>query len=89
MPLPCSCAMRWKIRSAPERSTRTAMPGYLASNVRAEPFGGVEFERRIERHLAFLARGLDQRRRHFRRRRRGGLQRLGEQRRRGARPSRS
>src|SRR4029079_4399100 len=24
--------MRWKLRSAPERSTFTAMPGYLASN---------------------------------------------------------
>src|SRR5882757_1665292 len=24
--------MRWKTRSAPERSTRTATPGYLASN---------------------------------------------------------
>jgi hypothetical protein len=33
--LACSWAMRWKIRSAPERSTRTAMPGYLASNVLA------------------------------------------------------
>src|SRR6185295_16053820 len=27
-----SCPMRWKTRSAPERSTRTATPGYLASN---------------------------------------------------------
>src|ERR1700730_12998219 len=32
MPLSFSCAMRWKIRSAPERSTRTEMLGYLASN---------------------------------------------------------
>src|SRR6185312_11566774 len=27
--------MRWKMRSPPERSTRTAMPGYLASNALA------------------------------------------------------
>src|SRR4029079_1382391 len=27
--------MRWNTRSAPVRSTRTAMPGYLASNVLA------------------------------------------------------
>ena len=27
--------MRWNTRSAPERSTRTAMPGYFASNVLA------------------------------------------------------
>src|SRR6478609_9432327 len=26
-----SCPMRWNTRSAPERSTRTAMPGYFAS----------------------------------------------------------
>ena len=32
MRLDCSWAIRWKIRSAPERSMRTAMPGYLASN---------------------------------------------------------
>src|SRR5215510_6331481 len=27
--------MRWKMRSPPERSTRTAMPGYFASNALA------------------------------------------------------
>jgi len=31
MPLACSCPIRWKMRSAPERSTRAAMPGYFAS----------------------------------------------------------
>src|ERR1044071_9661020 len=31
MLLPYSCPIRWKTRSAPVRSTRTAMPGYFAS----------------------------------------------------------
>ena len=30
-----SCAMRWKLRSAPERSTRTAMPGNFTSKALA------------------------------------------------------
>src|SRR3569833_3901250 len=29
---PYSWPMRWNTRSAPDRSTRTAMPGYFASN---------------------------------------------------------
>jgi hypothetical protein len=29
--------MRWKMRSAPERSTWTLMPGYLVSNNLASP----------------------------------------------------
>src|SRR5258708_23852424 len=32
MLLEYSCPMRWNTRSAPERSTRVAMPGYFASN---------------------------------------------------------
>src|SRR6185312_2074247 len=32
MLLPYSCPMRWNTRSAPVRSTRTATPGYFASN---------------------------------------------------------
>src|SRR3954447_25136639 len=32
MRLACSWAMRWKLRSEPERSTRTAISGYFASN---------------------------------------------------------
>jgi hypothetical protein len=32
MLLAASCPIRWNTRSAPERSTRTAMPGYFASN---------------------------------------------------------
>src|SRR5262245_46990561 len=35
MLLASSWPMRWKMRSPPERSTRTAMPGYLASNALA------------------------------------------------------
>jgi hypothetical protein len=38
-----------------------------------QPFSGIEFQRRIERDLAFLARGLDQGRCNRRRRRRGGF----------------
>ncbi|HEY5128558.1 MAG TPA: hypothetical protein VIJ35_14940 [Bradyrhizobium sp.] len=30
--------MRWKIRSAPERSTRTAMPGYFGLESLGRPF---------------------------------------------------
>ena len=33
--LAISWAMRWNTRSAPERSTRTAMPEYFASNALA------------------------------------------------------
>ena len=35
MLLDCSWAMRVNTRSAPVRSTRTAMPGYFASNALA------------------------------------------------------
>jgi hypothetical protein len=35
MRLPYSWAIRWNTRSAPVRSTRTAMPGYFASNALA------------------------------------------------------
>ena len=43
-----------------------------------QPFGGGELQRRIECDLAFLARGLDQSRRHRGRRWRRRPQRLGE-----------
>ena len=45
----------------------------------SQPFGDVELERAVERDLAFLARGLDQRRRDLAGRRCRGLDGFGEQ----------
>ena len=55
--------MRWNTRSAPVRSTRTATPGYFASNVLAMRSASGEIDRGVPDDLAFLLRGLDQRRR--------------------------
>jgi hypothetical protein len=56
-----------------------ADPGIFRFECSGETFAGAEFEGRVERHLALFLRSLDQGRRHFRRRRRRGLQRFGEQ----------
>ena len=55
--------MRWNRRSEPERSTRTAMPGYFASKPCANPLGDRQVHGGVEGELAFLLRRLDQRRR--------------------------
>ena len=52
--------MRWNTRSAPERSTRTAMPGNFASNVLARLLGERQVHRGVEDDLAFLLRRFDQ-----------------------------
>ena len=54
MLLAYSWPMRVNTRSAPERSTRTAMPGYFASNVLAELLGELQVHRGVEGELALL-----------------------------------
>ena len=67
--------MRWNTRSAPERSTRTAMPGYLASKAFAI-FSATGRSIDVD-DLAFLLRGFDQLRRDRARLRGGGTERCG------------
>ena len=70
--------MRVKMRSAPERSTRTAMPGNFASNALPSCCGERQVHGGVEGDLALLLGRLDQRRRDRRSRRRRRAQRRGE-----------
>src|SRR5262245_2640571 len=63
MPLAISCPMRWNTRSAPERSTRTVMPGNFRLERLGEFLRDRQIHRGVEGELAFLRGGLDQRRR--------------------------
>ena len=72
---PYSWSMRVKMRSAPERSTRTVMPGYFASNVLPSRSANGEIHGGVEGELALLLRRLDQRGRDRRRLRRRRAQR--------------
>src|ERR1700752_1499422 len=57
-----SCPMRWNTRSAPVRSTRTAIPGYFASKAFASFSATGRVRRGVVDHLAFLLGRIDQRR---------------------------
>ena len=61
--------MRWNTRSAPVRSTRTVMPGYLASKAARDPLRQRQVDRRVVVDGALFLRGLDQLRRDRLRRR--------------------
>jgi len=92
MPLPYSWAMRWKLRSAPERSTWTAMPGVLGLEGLGDLLGGPQLDRGVPHDLGVLGGRRDQRWGDRGRGRRRGLRagrEQGDQRRRHASSDRS
>jgi hypothetical protein len=78
MRISSSFPMRWNTRSAPDRFTRTLIPGYLASNALLSPSASGISNRRVERERTLLVGGLDHGRTQRGRLRRGRRERLGK-----------